>query len=105
MPYPITRIPTDTAAVREAHTEELRTYIEQQITAKFSLDNPDLLLDVVAARRGDYDAVKVFLTKASLVGDVQEFLRQLEDELAAEGIAILTYVRTWTGPVSQGTER
>ena len=81
--------------------EELRTYVEQQITAKFSPDNPDLLLDVAVARRGDYDAVKVFLTKAALVGDVKMFLRQLEDELAAEGIAILTYVRTWTGPATQ----
>ena len=101
MPYPITRIPTDDAAFRQAHSEELRSYIEQQITAKFSPDNPDLLLDVVVSRRSDYDEVKVFVTKAGLVNDLKAFLRQLEDELAAEGIAILTYVRTWTGPAPQ----
>ncbi len=101
MPYPITRIPTDDAAFRQAHSEELRTYIEQQMTAEFSPDNPDLLLDVVVSRRSDYDEVKVFLTKPALVNDAKAFLRQLEDGLAAEGIAILTYVRTWTGPETQ----
>ncbi len=105
MPYPITRIPTDDAAFRQAHMEELRTYIEQQMAAKFSPDNPDLLLDVAVTRRSDYDEVKVFVTKAALINDTKTFLRQLEDELAAEGIAILTYVRTWTGPVSQTIER
>lgn len=105
MPYPITRIPTDDAAFREAHMEELRTYIEQELIAKFSSQNPDLLLDVVVTRRSDYDAVKVFVTKAPLVSDVKAFLRQIEDQLASDGIAILTYVRTWTGPVSQAVER
>jgi hypothetical protein len=103
LPYPITRIPTDDAAFREVRSEELRNYIEQQMTAKFSLDNPDFLLDVVVARRSDYDQVKVFVTKAALVNDAKAFLSQLEDELAAEGIAILTYVRTWTGPETQRT--
>lgn len=98
MPYPITRIPTDDAAFREVRSEELRHYIEQRMTAKFSSDNPDLLLDVVVARRSDYDQVKVFVTKASLVGEVKAFLREIEDQLASDGIAILTYVRTWTGP-------
>ncbi len=101
MPYPIARIPTDDAAFREARSEELRTYIEQKLVTKFGPDNPDLLLDVVVARRSDYDAVKVFVTKAALVNDTEAFLRQLEDELAAEGIAVLTYVRTWTGPELQ----
>ena len=101
MPYPITRIPTDDAAFRQAHLEELRAYIEQQMTAKFSSDYPNLLLDVAVARRSDYDEVKVFLTETALVNDAKAFLRQLEDELAAEGIAILTYVRTWTGPETQ----
>ena len=101
MPYPITRIPTDDAAFRQAHLEELRAYIEQQMTAKFSSDHPNLLLDVAVARRSDYDEVKVFLTETALVSDAKAFLRQLEDELAAEGIAILTYVRTWTGPETQ----
>ena len=101
MPYSIIRIPTDDAAFREVRSEELRNYIEQQMTAKFGLDNPDLLLDVVVSRRSDYDQVKVFVTKAALVNDVEAFLRQLEDDLAADGIAILTYVRTWTGPVTQ----
>ncbi len=105
MPYPITKIPTDDAAFRQAHSEELRAYIEQQVTAKFGSDNPDLLLDVAVARRSDYDEVKVFVTKAALVNDTKAFLRQLEDELAAEGIAILPYVRTWTGPASQTIER
>ena len=101
MPYPITRIPTDDAAFRQAHLEELRSYIEQQMTEKFSPDNPDLLLDVAVARRSDYDEVKVFMTKAVLVDEAKAFLRQLENDLAAEGIAILTYVRTWTGPATQ----
>ncbi len=105
MPYPITRIPTDDAAFREVRSEELRNYVEQQMTDKFGPDNPDLLLDVVVARRSDYDSVKVFVTKAALVNDTKAFLHQLEDELAAEGIPILTYVRTWTGPVSQMIER
>lgn len=105
MPYPITRIPTDDAAFREVRSEKLRNYIEQQITAKFSSDNPDLLLDVVVSRRSGYDQVKVFVTKAALVNDTKAFLRQLEDELAAEGIAILTYVRTWTGPAMRTVER
>ncbi len=98
MPYPITRIPTDDAAFREVRSEELRTYIEQELVTKFGPQNPDLLLDVVVARRSDYDEVKVFVTKASLVSDTKAFLRRIEDELAAKGIAILTYVRTWTGP-------
>jgi hypothetical protein len=101
MLYPITRIPTDDAALRDAHSEELRIYIEQQILSEYGTENPDLMLDVVVARRSDYDEVKVFLTKASLVDDAKRFLRRIEDELAAEGIAVLTYVRTWTGPASQ----
>ena len=105
MPSPITRIPTDNAAVREAHSEELRAYIEKQLTSKFSVQNPDLLLDVVVSRRSDYDEVKVFVTKPSLVDETKAFLRQIEDELESEGVSILTYVRTWTGPVSQMTER
>ena len=105
MPYPITRIPTDDAAFRDAHSEELRTYMEQQLALKFSAQNPDLLLDVVVSRRSDYDEVKVFVTKASLVDETKAFLRQIEDELAAEGISILTYVRTWAGPASAQTDR
>lgn len=101
MPYPITRIPTDDAAFRDAHSEELRVYIEQQLTSKFSVQNPDLLLDVVVSRRSDYDEVKVFITKPLLVDETKAFLRQVEDELGSEGISILTYVRTWTGPSSQ----
>ena len=98
MPYPITRIPTDDAALRDARSEELRTYIEQRLLAEYSSQDASLLLDVVVARRSDYDEVKVFVTDASLVDDVTSFLSQIEDELAAEGISVLTYVRTWTGP-------
>lgn len=101
MSYPITRIPTDDAAFRQAHSEELRAYIEQQIVLKFSPDYPNLLLDVIVSRRSDYDEVKVFLTEPALVNDAKAFLRQLEDQMAAEGISVITYVRTWTGPASQ----
>ena len=54
----------------------------------------------VVTRRSDYDEVKVFV-KASLVNDAKEFVRRTEDELAAEGIAVLTYVRPWTSPFSR----
>jgi hypothetical protein len=101
MPYPITRIPTDDAAVRDARSEELRTYIEQRLSSEFGPQYPDLLLDVAVARRSDYDEVKVFVTNVSLVNDAKAFLRRIEEELAAEGIAVLTYVRTWTNPASQ----
>ncbi len=101
MPYPITRIPTDDAAVRDARSEELRAYIEQRLISEFGPQNPDLLLDVAVARRSDYDEVKVFMTNASLIADAKAFPRRMEDELSAEGIAVLTYVRTWTGPASQ----
>lgn len=100
MPYPITRIPTDDSAVRDARSEELRAYIEQRLVSEFGPHNPGLLLDVVVSRRSDYDEVKAFVTNASLVTDVKAFLRHLEDEFSAEGIAILTYVRTWTGSMS-----
>ncbi|MGI4789817.1 MAG: hypothetical protein ACRYFS_13315 [Janthinobacterium lividum] len=101
MPYPITRIPTDDAVLRDARAEELRLYIEQRLLLEYSPQHPSLMLDVVVARRSDYDEVKVFLTQEDLVNDVKTFLRRIEDDLAAEGIAILTYVRTWTGPASQ----
>lgn len=101
MPYLITRVPTDDAAVRDARAEELRAYIEQRLTSEFGPHNPDLLLNVVVSRRSDYDEVKVFVTNASLVPDAKAFLRRLEDELSAEGIAILTYVRTWISPTPQ----
>ncbi len=100
MPYPITRIPTDDAALREAREEGLRDFITQHLLDEYSQQNPDLMLDVVVSRRSDYDEVKVFLTKPALVGQAEKFLRHLEEELASEGIAILTYVRTWTGPAS-----
>lgn len=100
MPYPITRIPTDDAATRDSRSEELRAYIEQRLAAEFGSQNPKLLIEVIVARRSDYDEVKVFLTEPLLVDEAKAFLRRLEEELAAEGIAILTYVRTWTGPVS-----
>lgn len=105
MPYPITRIPTDDAAVRDARSEELRAFVEQRLKEKFGEQHPDLLLDVVVSRRSDYDEVKVFLTKPSLVDDAKSFLRQMEEELASEGIAVFIYVRTWTGPTSAGLER
>ncbi len=100
MPYPITRIPTDNAALRDAHLAELRAYIEQQIASKFSEQNPDLLFDVVVFRRSDYDEVKVFMTEASLMDEITEFMRRIEDELSSEGIAVITYVRAWAGPAS-----
>jgi len=100
MPYPITRIPTDDAALREAREQGLREYITQTLIDEFAQLNPDLMLDVVVSRRSDYDEVKVFLTKPALVEQAEEFMRRLEEEMAAEGIAILTYVRTWTGPTS-----
>lgn len=99
MPYPIARIPTDDPTLRHARTEELRSYIEQRLTERYRPQHPDLLIDVVVARRSDYDEVKVFLTKPSLVADVAAYLREIEQELAAEGIAVLSYVRTWTSPV------
>ena len=98
MPYPITRIPTDDAALRDARSEKLREYIEQRLLSKFNPPNSSLLLNVVVARRSDYDEVKVFVTNAALVNDMTTFLSEVEDELASEGISILTYVRTWTGP-------
>lgn len=100
MPYPITRIPTDDAALREAREQGLREYITQTLLDEFGQLNPDLMLDVVVSRRSDYDEVKVFLTKPALVEQAEKFLRRLEEDLATEGIAILTYVRTWTGPAS-----
>lgn len=100
MPYPITRVPTDDAALRDARSENLREYIKQRVSLKFDQSDPHLLLDVVVARRSDYDEVKVFVTNAALVSEMTDFLSQVEDELAAEGISILTYVRTWTGPAS-----
>lgn len=100
MPYPITRIPTDDAGLREARTAELRDYIMQKISDEFQLENPELMLDVVVTRRSDYDEVKVFLTQPTLVDEAKVFMRHLEEELATEGIAILAYVRTWTGPAS-----
>ena len=101
MPYPITRIPTDDAALRDARTEELRAYIEQRLLSEFGPQDPNLLLDVVVARRSDYDEVKAFVTNASLVNAVKAFLRHIEEELATEGISVLTYVRTWTGHPSR----
>ena len=100
MPYPITRIPTDDAGLREARTAELRDYVRQKIVDEFQPKNPGLLLDVVVSRRSDYDEVKVFLAEPALVDEAKMFMRRLEEELAAEGIAILAYVRTWTSPVS-----
>lgn len=98
MPYPITRIPTDDATMRQARSEELRAYIEQRLTQKYSEQHPGLLSDVVVARRSDYDEVKVFLTQPSLVEEAKAFLREVEEELASEGIPTFIYVRTWTGP-------
>lgn len=96
MPYSITRVPTDNAAVRMTRSEALRVYFEQRLWQKYSEQHPDLMLDVVA-RRSDYDEVKVSLTQADMVNDAKAFLRQIEEELAAEGITF-TYVRTWTDP-------
>lgn len=98
MPTPITRIPTDDAALRQAHTEELRNYVEQALSEQFAGLHPDLLIDVAVARRSDYDEVKVFLTKARLVEEVKSFLADLEQSLAEKGIPTLMYVRTWTSP-------
>ena len=101
MPYPITAVPTDDAAVRDARAEQIRAYIEQRLMSEFTPQNPDLLLNVAVTRRSDYDEVKVFMTKASLVNDAKASMRRIEDELAAEGIAVLAYVRPWTGPASR----
>ena len=101
MPYPITAVPTDNAAVRDARAEQTRAYIEQRLMSEYTPQNPDLLLNVVVARRSDYDEVKVFMTEASLVNKAKEFMRRVEDELASEGIAVLTYVRTRKGPASR----
>jgi hypothetical protein len=98
MPYPITRIPTDDATMRHARSEELRAYIELRLTERYSEAHPDLVLDVVVARRSDYDEVKVFLSKSALIADAEAFLREMEQQLSDDGIAILTYVRAWTAP-------
>ena len=64
MPYPITRILTDDAAFRDARSEEIRSYIEQRLLAEYGSQDNSLLLDVVVARRSDYDEVKVIITDA-----------------------------------------
>ena len=102
MPYPITRIPTDAVTTRHAREEELRAYIEGQLLERYAEKHPDLLLDVSVARRSDYDAIKVFLTKAALLDDAQEFMQGVEDQLAADGIPTVIYVRSWTGPTDGG---
>lgn len=97
MPYPITRIPTDDATTRHAREEELRAYIEAQLLERYAEQHPDLVLDVSVARRSDYDEVKVFLTKTTLLEEAREFMQTVEDQLAADGIPTVIYVRTWTG--------
>lgn len=105
MPYPITRVPTDDPTHRDARLEELRDYIEQRLISEYSSRNANLLLHVAVFRRSDYDEVKVFVTEAALIDDITAFLRQVEDELSSEGISIITYVRTWTGPATYAARR
>ncbi len=97
MKRPIQRIDTYLVPASGSVAESVETYVADRVADIVSDLPVDPVLEVYGTPRGDYVEVMIFTGIPEIKDLLEAKSEDIRQELRAQGIASVFYVKTWTG--------